>query len=207
MTSRRAAKNAALGRQIVGLVALVSGVMILMETGIEFLDGAERLTPDQSPFENAHIAPLLAAALWVIFAACYLTRQIFWPHADADSAPGRSVTQQSLTTDEPEGAREQPLPEQNTLEEPVAAQAADTVSWRNPLLILAALVAYSFVMPLVGFLLATMVLFLAVVWILGSRDLMRDGIIGVGITVIIYFGFTKLLSISLPALVLWGISI
>lgn len=56
--------------------------------------------------------------------------------------------------------------------------------------------------PGLGYILATGLFLPAGARALGSRNLLRDGIIGVVLAVIIYFGFTEFLGVRLPAGVL-----
>lgn len=65
--------------------------------------------------------------------------------------------------------------------------------------VVAALVAYAFLLDPVGYLVATSVLFVLVARILGSRSLVRDIVIGLVLAIVIYFLFSRVLGIFLPA--------
>jgi len=68
--------------------------------------------------------------------------------------------------------------------------------------VLAVLVAYAFALEPVGYLVTTLVLFVAVSALLGSRSWPRDIVIGLGLSVAVYFTFTQLLAVRLPSGVL-----
>ena len=72
------------------------------------------------------------------------------------------------------------------------------------------LIAFGFIfeilfIKLLGFILASTVLFMAVAMAYGSRRYIRDIAIGLIITSAAYFGFTRLLNLQLPAGVLEGL--
>ena len=69
-------------------------------------------------------------------------------------------------------------------------------------LMVALLVGYGLVLNPVGYLISTTVFFVATACVLGSRHLARDTIIGVLLTVSVYFAFTQALGVRLPAGVL-----
>jgi putative tricarboxylic transport membrane protein len=79
-----------------------------------------------------------------------------------------------------------------------AAEEAST-HWPTVGLTAAALLIYALALGTLGYLLATSIFFPAVARILGSRRLMRDIIAGLVLSVAIYFGFTRLLGVRLPA--------
>lgn len=68
--------------------------------------------------------------------------------------------------------------------------------------VLAVLVAYAFALEPVGYLVSTFVLFVAVAALLGSHHWMRDIVIGLGLSVVVYLSFTQLLAVRLPSGVL-----
>jgi putative tricarboxylic transport membrane protein len=53
--------------------------------------------------------------------------------------------------------------------------------------------------PGLGYIVATALFLPLTAWILGSRSPVRDLIVGVGIGIVIYFGFTEFLGVRLPA--------
>lgn len=70
--------------------------------------------------------------------------------------------------------------------------------WRKFGLILAALIVYVLLLAPLGYILATTLFFVATAWAMGSRRYIRDTIIGVLFSAVIYFGFTELLNVRLP---------
>ena len=56
-----------------------------------------------------------------------------------------------------------------------------------------------------GFIIASAVLFVCVAYGFGSRRYLRDGIIAILLAIVVYIGFTRGLSLPLPAGVLKGI--
>lgn len=64
------------------------------------------------------------------------------------------------------------------------------------------LVLYAFVLASVGYLLATSIFFIGAARAMGSRNLSRDVMVGVGLALLVYVAFTRFLGVSLPAGVL-----
>lgn len=60
----------------------------------------------------------------------------------------------------------------------------------------------SVVVPGLGYIVATALFLPAGAWALGSRSLLRDGLVAVVLAVVVYFGFTEFLGVRLPAGVL-----
>ncbi len=60
------------------------------------------------------------------------------------------------------------------------------------------LIAYAYALEILGYLISTSALFAACAAILGSRNHIRDAVIAVGLTVAVYFLFSRGLSIYLP---------
>lgn len=70
------------------------------------------------------------------------------------------------------------------------------------LALLVTLIAYAYAIEVVGYLISTSVLFAVSAAILGSRNHIRDAVIAVGLTIAVYFLFSRGLSIYLPVGVL-----
>lgn len=68
--------------------------------------------------------------------------------------------------------------------------------------VLAVLVAYAFALEPVGYLVSTFVLFVVVAALLGSHHWLRDMVIGLGLSLVVYLSFTQLLAVRLPSGVL-----
>jgi putative tricarboxylic transport membrane protein len=66
------------------------------------------------------------------------------------------------------------------------------------LALLVLLIAYAYALEIVGYLISTSVLFAASAAMLGSRNHIRDAVIAVGLTIAVYFLFSRGLSIYLP---------
>ncbi|GIF74462.1 tripartite tricarboxylate transporter TctB family protein [Asanoa siamensis] len=81
-------------------------------------------------------------------------------------------------------------------------------AWRAPLLLLALLVTYAFVLKYtaVGYVLATLAFYIGAAQLLSTRPfrevIARDAIVGLALSLTVYLAFTKLLGIVLPAGVL-----
>jgi putative tricarboxylic transport membrane protein len=84
------------------------------------------------------------------------------------------------------------------LAEHAAEQAAST-SWPTVGLVMAALVGYALLLGPLGYILATAALVPVAARILGSRAIIRDAIVGVGMSVAIWLAFTEFLGVRLPA--------
>ena len=90
----------------------------------------------------------------------------------------------------------------------LAADEAAVTHWPTLGLAAAALVAYALALdgfevgpleiPGLGYIVATAVFLPLTARILGSRSPVRDAIVGLGIAVVVYFGFTEFLGVRLP---------
>jgi len=87
------------------------------------------------------------------------------------------------------------------LAEYVAEQAAST-SWPTVGLIIVALVGYALLLGPLGYIPATTLLVPIAARILGSAEIVRDGIVGLVVSVAIWLVFTQFLGVRLPAGVL-----
>lgn len=84
----------------------------------------------------------------------------------------------------------------------LAARSAEedaATHWPTPALISVALVVYVFLLDPLGYPVATALLFVAVTRLLGSRQLVRDAIVGVVLGLLVFTAFTQYLGVSLPA--------
>ncbi len=64
------------------------------------------------------------------------------------------------------------------------------------------LVVYAFVLGPIGYVLSTSAFFIGSSRAMGSRHLTRDVVVGIGLSLLVYLSFTRLLGVSLPAGVL-----
>ncbi|NMR28533.1 tripartite tricarboxylate transporter TctB family protein [Crystallibacter degradans] len=86
-----------------------------------------------------------------------------------------------------------------------AAEEQSETHWNTVWLVIAALVAYAFVLQPVGYIVSTSLFFVGIAWVAGSRRWIRDIIVAVLFSAAIYFGFTELLGVRLPAGILQGV--
>ncbi|WP_238151645.1 tripartite tricarboxylate transporter TctB family protein [Kribbella sindirgiensis] len=75
-------------------------------------------------------------------------------------------------------------------------------TWFEPVAVSALLVLYALLVVPLGYVIATALLFFAAARVLGSRQVVRDAIVAVVLTVVVYIAFTQFLDISLPGGVL-----
>lgn len=95
-----------------------------------------------------------------------------------------------------------------------AAEAGDAedadptlpTDWRTVGLLAMALLAYLFLIERAGFVLASATLYVGAAAAMGSRRVMRDVVVGVVISVLLYVGFTMGLGLDLPEGVLAGLT-
>lgn len=82
-----------------------------------------------------------------------------------------------------------------------AATESEATHWPTVGLLLAALVAYAFLLDPLGYVVATALFFPAAAYILGGsgvRKVIRNLLIGLAIGTAVFFGFTELLGVRLP---------
>jgi putative tricarboxylic transport membrane protein len=70
--------------------------------------------------------------------------------------------------------------------------------WPTTGLLAALLVAYAFALAPLGYIVATALLLPVSARLLGSRHLVRDVAIGIGLSIVVFIGFTRFLTIRLP---------
>jgi putative tricarboxylic transport membrane protein len=80
-----------------------------------------------------------------------------------------------------------------------AAEEAAVTHWPTIGALGGLLVAYALVLGPLGYILSTAVLLPASARVMGSRALLRDIVLGVGLAILIFVGFTRFLQIRLPA--------
>jgi putative tricarboxylic transport membrane protein len=80
-----------------------------------------------------------------------------------------------------------------------SAAEDDATHWATPALLVVALVVYVVVLEPVGYPVATLIFFVVVAWLLGSRSLVRDTLIGLLLGFGLFTAFTQYLGVSLPA--------
>lgn len=85
------------------------------------------------------------------------------------------------------------------------SQEEATTHWLTVIWLLLALVVYAFLLGPMGYTLATALFFPVVARVLGSRQPLRDLIIGLTLGLVVYLVFTRVLGVRLPAGLLQGI--
>ena len=80
-----------------------------------------------------------------------------------------------------------------------SAEEDAATHWATPGLIMAALLAYAFLLEPIGYPLATAAVFVAIARLLGSRAIVRDVIVGLVLGFGLFTAFTQYLGVSLPA--------
>lgn len=80
-----------------------------------------------------------------------------------------------------------------------AAKEHADMHWRTLWIVIVGLVIYAVVLDPLGYIVATSIFFVATAWVAGSRKLLRDVIVAVLFSAAVYFGFTELLGVRLPA--------
>jgi putative tricarboxylic transport membrane protein len=80
-----------------------------------------------------------------------------------------------------------------------SAEEDAVTHWATPGLIMAALLAYAFLLEPIGYPLATTAVFIAIARLLGSRAIVRDVLVGLVLGFGLYTAFTQYLGVSLPA--------
>jgi putative tricarboxylic transport membrane protein len=79
----------------------------------------------------------------------------------------------------------------------VAGEHAAT-HWQTPVLLCVLLLVYAFALGPIGYILATALFLPVASRVLGSTALVRDVVVGVLLTLVLYFGFTRALGVRLP---------
>ncbi len=84
-------------------------------------------------------------------------------------------------------------------------ESAHATDWAAVAIIAAGLVLHLNLLKPLGFIPATLVLFLSVTFAMGSRSYLRDTAVGLVLVLLTYFGFTRLLGLQLPAGIFAGL--
>jgi putative tricarboxylic transport membrane protein len=89
------------------------------------------------------------------------------------------------------------MPDEDLIEKAAAEEQA--THWPSVGVVIAILVVYVFALQPLGYVVATALFLPVVARVLGSRQLLRDVLVGIGVAVVIYVGFTRYLGVRLPA--------
>ncbi|CAM3335363.1 tripartite tricarboxylate transporter TctB family protein [Stackebrandtia soli] len=185
------ARRAPVGPRVLGGVIFAIGVFLLVEAFQEL--GDDELTPTGPRF-----APVVISLMWVVFSGLYFARQLFRPGVDYPD-PG-AVEAGAVDSDASKSTVDDG--DDSTVDYVDHAARAETVSWRQPALLTVMLVAYAVALDPVGFVISSALFFFGAAWVLGSKNLLREAIIAVILAVVVYFGMTAGLDVSLPSGVL-----
>jgi len=79
-----------------------------------------------------------------------------------------------------------------------AAEEEAATHWPTTTVALVVLVVYAFVLQALGYVVATVVFFVVMARVLGSRRIIRDAAIAIALSLILYLSFTQVLGIRLP---------
>lgn len=80
-----------------------------------------------------------------------------------------------------------------------AAEEHRNTHWRTLWIVIAGLLVYAFLLDPLGYIIATTLFLAATVWVVGRRTVVRDILIAVLFATAVYFSFTELLGVRLPA--------
>ncbi|MGW0432536.1 tripartite tricarboxylate transporter TctB family protein [Micromonospora sp. NPDC003197] len=202
-TERAAARSRRpLGPLVLGAVMLATGAFL-------FWYAYHAAGGDFAP-AGPWLAPVVVSGGWLLLALWYLIQQFVSP--DHATPPADSATVEDSVPNAAADADDS-APAATTSDDPASEATADAddssdpseperIQWLQPVLLAVALCGYVFALEPVGFVLASAVFFVATARILGSRQLLRDVVIGVPLALVIYLAFTYLLAIQLPSGVL-----
>ncbi|WP_413542672.1 tripartite tricarboxylate transporter TctB family protein [Citricoccus nitrophenolicus] len=80
-----------------------------------------------------------------------------------------------------------------------AAEEHRGINWVTVWLAIAGLVAYAFLIPSLGYIVATVLFIIAMTWVAGSRRWILNVAVAILFPIAVYFLFTELLGVRLPA--------
>ncbi|MBA2690909.1 MAG: tripartite tricarboxylate transporter TctB family protein [Rubrobacter sp.] len=80
-----------------------------------------------------------------------------------------------------------------------AAEEAEDTNWRTVGLAIVCLLVYAFLLAPLGYVIATTIFFPVVARVFGSRRWVRDIVIGLAASLVLFVGFTQFLGVRLPA--------
>ncbi|SDN96813.1 putative tricarboxylic transport membrane protein [Cryobacterium flavum] len=80
-----------------------------------------------------------------------------------------------------------------------------TTRWRQALMVVGAVLFFATALEPLGYILTNAITFFAVAYAIGARRYLRDAIVSVVLSIVIYIVFTRGLSISLPAGIFEGL--
>lgn len=150
-------------------------LMVLSATFLVFVFDIR--SPDGLDPAGPRFFPLLVTSAWLLLSVAYLVEGLRSPPVARPAAGTGHGTAMS-------------------------GEASDARTWFEPVAIAVLLLLYAFLVVPLGYVVSTALLFFVAARVLGSRQVARDAVVAVVLTVVVYIAFTRFLDISLPAGVL-----
>ncbi|MEU0071242.1 tripartite tricarboxylate transporter TctB family protein [Streptomyces sp. NPDC006332] len=159
--------------------------LFILAVGLTVLIGAFRI-PQGGGFQavGPRPFPILVGAAGTLVGAVGVLQEFLGPRLGA--MLGTRLRR-------PAGTRELAEPEERSDRAP-----APPARWRPTSVLLGTLVAYALIMPFAGYWQATAVFYAASARIQGSRNLLRDAVVGLVLACATHFVFDRLFGIDLP---------
>lgn len=152
------------------LVRIIAALVLVVLSGTFLFFVFDIRSPKGLDPAGPRFFPLLVTSAWVLLSVAYLVEGLRSP---------RVATQ-------PDGA-----------EAGTEGRPTDR-TWFEPVAISALLLLYAFLVVPLGYVISTVLLFFVAARVLGSRQVARDAVVAVVLTVLVYLAFTRFLDISLP---------
>jgi putative tricarboxylic transport membrane protein len=150
------------------LVRIIAAVVLIVLSATFLVGVFDIRSPKGLDPQGPRFFPLLVTSAWLLLSIGYLVEGLRSPRRTPDAEPAETSG----------GIAER--------------------SWFEPVAISALLVLYAFLVVPLGYLIATALLFFAAARVLGSRQVARDIVVAVVLSVVVYIAFTQFLDISLP---------
>ncbi|ADB32705.1 hypothetical protein Kfla_3650 [Kribbella flavida DSM 17836] len=169
------------------LVRIVAAVVLIVLAGTFLVGVFDIRSPKGLDPQGPRFFPLLVTSAWLLLSIGYLVEGLRAPRTPRRTPAADPVSAESLEATSAEVPKADP-----------ATAGVTERSWFEPVAVSALLVLYAFLVVPLGYLIATALLFFATARVLGSRQVPRDAIVAVVLTVVVYVAFTQFLDISLP---------
>jgi putative tricarboxylic transport membrane protein len=153
------------------LVRIIAAVVLIVLSATFLVGVFDIRSPKGLDPQGPRFFPLLVTSAWLLLSIGYLVEGLRSPRRTPDA---------------------------ETTEPAETGGGIAERSWFEPVAISALLVLYAFLVVPLGYLIATALLFFAAARVLGSRQLVRDLVVAVVLSVVVYIAFTQFLDISLP---------
>ncbi|ONI69291.1 hypothetical protein BWI15_22075 [Kribbella sp. ALI-6-A] len=153
------------------LVRIIAAVVLIVLSATFLVGVFDIRSPKGLDPQGPRFFPLLVTSAWLLLSIGYLVEGLRAPRRTPEAGPAEPTE--------------------------TGGGIADR-SWFEPVAISALLVLYAFLVVPLGYLIATALLFFAAARVLGSRQVARDIVVAVVLSVVVYIAFTQFLDISLP---------